>query len=99
MFEIKKQELAYNRYLKVYQRQVLFPDGRLIDWDIVGQEGRGPHFCTVFPYNTKTKTVCILYEYAQGTNQMLYTLVAGGFDPKKHDRYLYFTKYYTNSDP
>jgi hypothetical protein len=67
---------------------VEFPDGRIIDWDIVGQPGKGPHFATVFPYFTKSKLVRVLKEYSQGTNEMKYTMVAGGFDIKKHSSIL-----------
>ncbi|KAI8902095.1 hypothetical protein BC833DRAFT_575084 [Globomyces pollinis-pini] len=83
-FTIHDEQLAYKRYLQIHQRKVDFPNGKVFDWDVVGSITPGPHFCVVFPYNTQTKTVRILKEYAQGPNTMIYTLVAGGFDTKKH---------------
>ena len=83
-FLIQSEELVYKRFLKTWNRRVQYPNGRIFDWDIVGQPGTGPHFATVFPYFQTTKTIRLLQEYCQGTNQMLYTLVAGGFDDKKH---------------
>jgi hypothetical protein len=83
-FKIHSESLAFKRFIKIWHRKVEFPDGRIIDWDLVGQEGDGPHFATVFPYSTKSKTVRILKEYAQGINELRYTLVAGGFDNTKH---------------
>jgi hypothetical protein len=83
-FTILKEELAFKRYLKLWHRKVQYPDGRIFDWDVVGVNSTGPHFCVVFPYNTKTKTVRVLREYSQGPNEMKFTLVAGGFDSKKH---------------
>ncbi len=32
----------------------------------------------------KKRISALLYEYSQGPNAMCHTLVAGGFDPKKH---------------
>jgi hypothetical protein len=83
-FKILKEELVYKRYLQVWNRSVQYPDGRIFDWDVVGQNNCGPHFCVVFPYDTKQKTVRVLQEYSQGPNELKYTLIAGGFDPKKH---------------
>jgi hypothetical protein len=84
MFKILKEELGYKRYLRLWNRQVQYPDGRIFDWDVVGINTPGPHFCVVFPYDSKEKTVRVLQEYSQGPNELKYTLVAGGFDPKKH---------------
>jgi hypothetical protein len=83
-FNILEEELVYKRYLKVWNRKVAYPDGRIFDWDVVGINTPGPHFCVVFPFDTERKTVRVLQEYSQGPNELKYTLVAGGFDTKKH---------------
>ena len=89
MFQVKEHKVAYKRFLQLNQLKVLFPNNKLIDWDVVGNTTAGPHFCTVFPYNSKDKTVRIIREYAQGPNEMVYSLVAGGFDVNKHEKYLF----------
>ncbi|KAI8927839.1 hypothetical protein BC831DRAFT_451250 [Entophlyctis helioformis] len=81
---IVAEERAYKRFLSVWSRRVRFADGREIDWDVAGHNTHVPTFATVFPFNTKTKTVRVIIEYAQGPNVMTYSLTAGGFDPNKH---------------
>lgn len=98
VFKIHSEELGYKRFAKLWHRRVEFPDGRIIDWDIVGQPGKGPHFATVFPYFTKSKLVRVLKEYSQGTNEIKYTMVAGGFDAEKHSSILDTAKYEMNEE-
>ncbi|KAJ3089092.1 hypothetical protein HK102_007225 [Quaeritorhiza haematococci] len=83
-FVVEKEEVIFKRYLKVWNRTVRYPDGRVIDWDVVGHMTAVPAFCTIFPFNTKTKTTTLLVEYAQGTNDLKYTFASGGFDERKH---------------
>ena len=88
---VVKEDISYKRFVKVYNRSVKYPDGRVIDWycrspchvwnsimmfyvtkrDIVGHGTTQPAFATVFAFNTKTKKVRIIIEYAQGPNQMV----------------------------
>ncbi|KAH6569487.1 hypothetical protein BASA50_010933 [Batrachochytrium salamandrivorans] len=81
---IVAEQQSYKRFLTVWSRRVKFPDGREVDWDVAGHGTLSPAFATVFPYNTETKKVRLIVEYAQGPNLMSYTLAAGGFDPRKH---------------
>nr|KAJ3419399.1 hypothetical protein HK105_007002 [Polyrhizophydium stewartii] len=100
---ILEERIAYKRFVTVWHRHVEFPDGRKLDcavqpvslttaaWlarDAGGHGTRSPAFVTVFPFNTKTKTVRLLIEYAQGPNVMTYTLTAGACDPTKHSSIL-----------
>ncbi|KAJ1551507.1 hypothetical protein HK405_014375, partial [Cladochytrium tenue] len=59
---------------------------RTVDWDIVGSPaanigqpgmhaGPTPCFCTVFIFDTMTKTTTLLLEYMQGINAVRYGLV------------------------
>ncbi|ORZ03479.1 hypothetical protein BCR43DRAFT_52313 [Syncephalastrum racemosum] len=79
-----KRRSTNDSYITVWNRTTRFPDGREIDWDIVGHDRPSPAFVIVFTFDTKKKTTCILKEYVQGTNEIKYTCVAGGVDPKKH---------------
>ena len=36
-----------------------------VDYDIVGSKTVSHHYCTVFPFNTSTKSVTLIKEYAQ----------------------------------
>ncbi|PRP88830.1 hypothetical protein PROFUN_00298 [Planoprotostelium fungivorum] len=81
-FKILEDTVSYKRYLTVRKRETLFDDGRQISWDVVGNT---TIFVTVFTFDTKKKTTTILAEYAQGTNDLRYTLAAGAYESKKHD--------------
>jgi hypothetical protein len=84
-FKILKQNLLHKRYLHVYNRTVQFPDGKIVDWDIVGHERNSyPNFVVVFPFDCTTKTTTVLLEYCQGVNEALYTFASGAFEPNKH---------------
>lgn len=82
--EVLKSTVLHKHFLTLRCVQVKHSDGRVLDWDVIGQPKQNPAFATVFPYNTKTKTTTLLVEYAQGTNEFKYTFVAGGFEPHKH---------------
>ncbi|GAN10232.1 conserved hypothetical protein [Mucor ambiguus] len=82
--KIVSQEILHKRYITVWNRTTEFEDGRVIQWDVVGHSTPEPTFCVVFAFDTKTKTACILKEFAQGTNEIKYTCVAGSYDRQKH---------------
>ncbi|KAI9100690.1 WD40-repeat-containing domain protein [Phlyctochytrium arcticum] len=84
-YKVISTKEAYRRYISIWDRRVEYPDGRVIDWDVVGHDLPNPCFSVVFPFNTENKTTSLIVEYAQGPNAMLYTFAAGGFDPKKHE--------------
>ncbi|CAO3630059.1 unnamed protein product [Cunninghamella echinulata] len=71
-------------YIYLWNRQTQFKNGRIIEWDVVGHHTPYPTFVVVFTYDTAKKTTCILKEYAQGTNEIKYTCVAGSVDRRKH---------------
>ncbi|KAI9275535.1 hypothetical protein BDA99DRAFT_555322 [Phascolomyces articulosus] len=74
----------HKRFISVWNRKTRFDDGREIEWDVVGHDTPYPTFVTVFTFNSKKKTTCILKEFAQGTNEVKYTCVAGSYDRRKH---------------
>jgi hypothetical protein len=85
MFEIVEQKETYKRYLTLQNRTVKFPNGKIIEWDVVGHSTKHlPNFVVVFPFDLKTKTTTLIQEYCQGTNELLYTFASGGFDYGKH---------------
>jgi hypothetical protein len=48
------EQISYKRYLTLWDRQVEFPNGRRVHWDVTGHSTPNPTFATVFPFNTKT---------------------------------------------
>ncbi|KAJ3105709.1 hypothetical protein HDU97_007686 [Phlyctochytrium planicorne] len=81
--KVKEDELSYKRFLKMWNRVVLFPNGP-VEWDVVGHGVPNPSFCVIFPYFTKTQTTVLILEYQPGINSVRYSFPAGGFDAKKH---------------
>lgn len=55
-FEIKDQSVVYKRYLTVHSRTTIAPDGKSIDWDIVGHDVGSPAYAVAFPFFTKSVT-------------------------------------------
>ncbi|KAH8913598.1 hypothetical protein BT69DRAFT_1358979 [Atractiella rhizophila] len=83
-FPIVSENTAYKRYVSVKDRKVQFPDGRIIDWDVVGHGSPAPNFTVVFPFHSASKTVTMIREYAQGTNTFHISFPSGSVDWKKH---------------
>ena len=88
-------EIQLKSILNLYT-VVKYPDAKEISWDIVGH--KHSQFVCVFPFFTKTSTTQILQEYAQGTNQLSYTLPCGGYEPEKHDNILQCAKSELNEE-
>jgi len=88
---VAKEQQVYKRYLHVWNRTVTFPpDGRLIDWDVVGHgPTSGQIFNSVFVYHTEDQnTVTLVKEYMQGPNCVKYAVPGGKYDPNKHSSIL-----------
>jgi len=88
-FPIISEQIVYKRYICVTDRVVEFPNGDHIKWDIVGHAFNDSNiFVCVFPFDSKTKTVTIIKEYAQATNAMHFGFPCGHFDRHHHKDYL-----------
>lgn len=93
-FKILKEELRYSRYLNVYNRVVQHPpskeevadpskyERKIVEYDIVGAKTPSFHFCAVLPYDTLTRSVTIIKEYAQGGNCYMYGVPCGVLSEK-----------------
>ncbi len=57
-FQIVEEKVVYKRFLIVSDRKVQFPNGKVIDWDVVGHAG-GKYVC-VFPYDSKNVSAKIV---------------------------------------
>ncbi|OBZ87778.1 hypothetical protein A0J61_04182 [Choanephora cucurbitarum] len=81
---VLSEQIIHKRFITVWNKTTQFDDGRVVEWDVVGHNTPYPTFVVVFTFDTKKKTTTILKEYAQGTNEVKYTCVAGSFDRRKH---------------
>ena len=59
-FIIQKEEIVYKRFINVWNRQVRYPNGKVIEWDIAGHNTPYPTFAVVFPFDTKTVIIKII---------------------------------------
>eukprot|EP00879_Flechtneria_rotunda_P017704 GHRR01018557.1.p1 GENE.GHRR01018557.1~~GHRR01018557.1.p1 ORF type:complete len:205 (+),score=42.12 GHRR01018557.1:1046-1660(+) len=89
------QDVMYQRYLTVYDRQVQFAaeEGRsqptTLRFDVVGHPRAEFSFAVIYPFHPyrdgrKGGEVTLVREYAQGPNAMMYCLPTGALDPKRH---------------
>jgi len=87
-FRIVSEATVYSRYLCVIDRQVEFPNGKIIKWDIVGHQfNKDCVFVCSFPFDTKTKTTTLIKEWCQATNRLTFGLPCGHYDSKHHTSY------------
>ena len=86
-FRVEGEEReVYRRFLAVYDRKVVYPDGRAADFDIVGHP-RSYHFVCVFVFHTADRSVTLLREFAQAglpEAALVFGLACGGYDRRKH---------------
>ena len=86
------QATSYRRFLQVEDWRVAYPDGRQIDFDIVGHPRNQYHFVVVFTFATSSQTVTMLEEFAQAAlphRSTVWGLPCGGYDPRKHSSALH----------
>ncbi|CAI5962005.1 unnamed protein product [Closterium sp. NIES-64] len=60
------------------QRAELWPQ-QVVEYDVVAAKTKSCHFVCVLPFHSKTQTVTLLKEYAQGANALVYTVPCGGY--------------------
>lgn len=83
-FELISQKQIFKRYQTVYQRDVRYPNGRVVSFDVLGNELSDFRSVFIFPFDTATKTATLIREYSPGRNAEQLSLVAGMFEPSKH---------------
>ena len=57
-FKIISDTAVYSRWRTVLQRIVEFPDGQVVDYDVIDQKGNGA--VTIFAWDSKTKTATLV---------------------------------------
>mmetsp|Transcript_16351 Transcript_16351/g.27233 ORF Transcript_16351/g.27233 Transcript_16351/m.27233 type:complete len:202 (+) Transcript_16351:98-703(+) len=87
-FRVLSESQLYHRFLQVEDRRVAYPDGREIDFDVVGHPKNDYHFVVIFAYHSTSRTVTMLREFAQAAlphRAIVLGLPCGGYDRHKHD--------------
>ncbi|PXF40048.1 hypothetical protein BWQ96_10245 [Gracilariopsis chorda] len=84
-FEILEHRPIFQRYQTVYQRDVRFPSGYTVSYDVLGSVRSDFKSVFVFPFNRMTNRATVLREYAPGRNAETYSFVAGMYEPAKHN--------------
>ena len=80
-FQLLTEKIVYNRYKKVIQKDVRYPNGKIVSFDVISQ---GCPSILVFPWDIPTKTTTLVREYQPGTNKVMYGIVAGMYESDKH---------------
>eukprot|EP00537_Pseudo-nitzschia_pungens_P011471 CAMPEP_0172392224 /NCGR_PEP_ID=MMETSP1061-20121228/8419_1 /TAXON_ID=37318 /ORGANISM="Pseudo-nitzschia pungens, Strain cf. pungens" /LENGTH=287 /DNA_ID=CAMNT_0013123021 /DNA_START=81 /DNA_END=940 /DNA_ORIENTATION=+ len=84
-FEILGEETVYHGWRTVLRRTVRMRNGRVVDFDLVGQT-TGEAAVLVFAWDTRTKTATLIKEYMPASHRVLWGLAAGLVEDKKHGR-------------
>lgn len=84
-FDIISHDVIFKRYQTVYQRDVRYPDGRQVSYDVIGNPRSNFKSVFIFPFDSRKRTVTVLREYSPGRNLEQLALPAGMFEPEKHD--------------
>lgn len=75
------EAVVYAGYRNMLHREVRFPNGKQVVYDIVDQ--RHPSI-VVFAWDSRTCTTTLIREYHPGVNKWMYGTVAGMYEPTKH---------------
>lgn len=81
-FKVLKNEIAYSGWRNIIKREVLQPNGRISTFDIVSQKGEPS--VAVFTWDIKTSSTTLLREYHPGIDKVLYGVIGGIYESKKH---------------
>ena len=57
-FKIISDTVVYSRWRQVLRRVVEFPNGQVVDFDVVDQKGKGA--VTIFAWDSKTQTATLV---------------------------------------
>jgi len=79
-FRIVSDEVVYSRWRKILRRIVEFPNGKVVDYDVIDEKSQGG--VTIFAWNSKTKRATLVKEYNPGCHRRLYGTAAGLIEEK-----------------
>jgi len=79
-FRIVSDQVVYSRWRKILRRVVEFPNGNVVDYDVIDQ--KSPGGVTIFAWNSKIKRATLVKEYNPGCHRRLYGTAAGLIEDK-----------------
>jgi len=82
--QILGEEFAYKRWRTILERSIRMPNGKVVDFDLVGMAG-GNSAVVVFAWDTSTKTATLVREYHPGPHVFLFGAAAGIVEHDKHN--------------
>lgn len=85
-YTIMKDKVVYDRYARVYSRDIRFPNGRTFSFDVWGRVWRNESFTVVavVPFNREAHTLTLIREYNPAHGRHVYSFPQGVMEPSKH---------------
>ncbi|CAN8075838.1 unnamed protein product [Agarophyton chilense] len=85
-FQLVSDSVVYDRYARVYSREVKFPDGKQFAFDVWGRVWKNDSFAvvTVVPFDRRTNTFTLIREYNIAHARYVYSFPQGQMERAKH---------------
>lgn len=85
-YKIVKDKVVYDRYARVYSRDIRFPDGRMFSFDVWGRNWRNDSFTVVaiVPFDRHAHTLTLVREYNPAHGRHVYSFPQGVMEPSRH---------------
>lgn len=86
LYSVVKEKVVYDKYARVYSRDVRFPDGQVFSFDIWGRAWRNDSFTVVaiVPFERRTRTLTLIREYNPAHKRHVYSFPQGVMEPSRH---------------
>lgn len=82
--EIVGEGVAYKRWRTIVERSIRMPDGKVLDFDLVGLAS-ATSAVVIFAWDSSTKTATLVREYHPGPHCFLFGAAAGIVENDKHN--------------
>lgn len=85
-FKIESETVVYDRYARVYSRNVRFPTGQVFSFDVWGRVWKNDSFTVVavVPFDRVTQTFTLIREYNPAHGRYVYSFPQGMVERSKH---------------
>lgn len=86
LFKVLSDDVVYDRYARVYAREIRFPNGKQFSFDIWGRVWKNDSFSvvTVVPFDRATGTFTLVREYNIAHARFVYSFPQGCVERSKH---------------
>lgn len=85
-FKVESETVVYDRYARVYSRNVRFPTGQVFSFDVWGRVWKNDSFkvVAVVPFDRLTQTFTLIREYNPAHGRYVYSFPQGMVERLKH---------------